>query len=318
MPFPMVPGWANGMNPDMAATFEFFTSNFEQFDKRFREVKYPDLYWNQVLPAGSVDTGINPGAQSASYPTMDWRGKAGWRAKYAKNVNTVSFVTGKNRVPIESGAVSAIVDLEELEQVQFGVQLDLRTKYPEIMKKACQRHVEGTFFYGDGELGWHPFLDFPGVPTTVAGNGASGASEWESKTPDEILADMNMAVIGMEVTTRKVHTATTIYLPTAHLGYIRSTARSANSDLSILEYFKRNNPGVEVLDLPYLADAGVSGAARMIVMQKIEDNFYMPFPREFELLPPQFVDYTIKMYARYRFGAVNFVYPKAVAFVDGI
>jgi hypothetical protein len=37
--------------------------------------------------------------------------------------------------------------------------------------------------------------------------------------------------------------------PEALYRYIKTTARSStNSDLSILEYFKRNNPGVEVLE----------------------------------------------------------------------
>lgn len=334
MPFPSVPGWQTGQQPNQQATFEFFMSNFEQFNARFVEAKYPDLYWQEVIPSGSVDTGINPGAQSASYPTLDWRGKAGWRARYGKNVPTVSFVTGKNRVPIESGAISGLLDIEEIEQVQFGVQMDLRSRYPEVMRKACERHVEGTTFYGDASLNWYPYLDFPGVPTSTVAVGAGGATEWENKTPDEILADMNMALITPWVLTRQVHTPNVLAIPPAHWGYIATTPRSPNSDTTILSYFLQNNivsnrnqmsgatdvaPNpVRVMALPYLDRAGTAGSARMMVWEDNADNFYMPFPRPFEMLAPQFVDYTIKLYARYRFGPVNFVYPKAFAYIDGI
>lgn len=327
MPYtmPTVPGWASGQQANQNAVFEYFMSNMEQFDKRFREALYPDLYWQKVIPSASIDTGINPGAQSMSYPTLDWRGMGGWRARYGKNVPTVSFVTGKNMIPIQSGAISGLVDVEEVEAVQYGVQMDLRTMYPEIMRKACERHVEGTFFYGDSSVGFLPFLDFPGVPYSVVQNGTSGNTEWTSKTPDEILADLNFAMLDVWVLTRMVHMPNTFFMPPAQYGYISATPRSSVSETTILEYFLKNNicknqgrGEVQIIPLPYLDHAGVSGAARMIVCERDAKNFIMPFPRRFEMLAPQYIDYTVKLYARYRFGPVNLVYPKAFLYVDGI
>ena len=314
-----------GAVPTRESAYEFFVSNMEQFQNRFRDVKYPDLFWNQVIPEESVDTGINPGAGSVSYPSADWRGQGAFRARYGNNVPTVATEFGKHNIPIQTAAIGALVDTDEVRSVMFGMSVDLRTRFPEIMKKAAERHVEGVFFYGDPELGFLPFLDFPGVPAAVAAAGASGSTEWGDKKPDEILADLHAALATVWVNTRQVHLPNTIYLPAGHYGYIASTPRSANSDATILDYFLKNNlcanqggGQVTVKPLPYLDEAGVSGSARMIACQRSEENFLMPFPLPFSLLAPQFADFNIKLLAEYKFGAVHLPYPMAFLHTDGI
>ena len=163
---PVMPAWQFGAQPSREASFEFFMSNMEQFQNRFRDVKYPDLVWKKVIPGGSIDTGINPGANSTSYPIGDWRGLGAFRARYGKNIPTVGLTFGKNNVPIQVGGVSATMDTDELRAVQFGQRMDLQTRFPEVMRKACELHVEGTFFYGDMSINFVPWLDYPGIPET--------------------------------------------------------------------------------------------------------------------------------------------------------
>ncbi|MDR1534627.1 MAG: DUF2184 domain-containing protein [Planctomycetota bacterium] len=322
---PVMPAFNFGAQPTRESAYEFFISNMEQFQNRFRDVKYPDIFWNKVIPAESVDTGINPGASMVSYPVADWKGQGAFRARYGKNIPTVSTTFAKNNVPIQAAAISAIMDTDEIRGVLFGMTLDLRTRFPEIMRMACERHVEGVYFYGDPVVGFLPFLDFPGVPEAVAAAGAGGYTDWARKTPDEILADLNTALSAIWVNSRQVHVPNTIYLPPGHLGYIASTPRSANSDTTILGYFLKNNlftnqglGEVTVAALPYLGTAGVSGAARMIACERKGDNFLMPFPLPFELLAPQYTDLNIKLFAEYKFGAVHLPYPQAFLYTDGI
>lgn len=325
MPIPVMAPWQTGANPARDSSFEFFMSNMEHFRNRFHEVKHQDLFWTKVIPAESVDTGINPGANSMSYPISDWRGMGAFRARNGRNIPTVSMVMGKNNVPIEVGGISATMDTDELRAVQYGQRMDLRTKFPEIMRKACDLHREGTFFYGDLNVGFLPWLDYPGIPESVVAAGAGGATEWESKTPDEILYDMNMALVSVWVNSRQKHMPNWVALPSGHYGYISSTPRSSNSDTTILEYFLKNNlytnesgNAITVVALPYLDDAGVSGAARMVVGEKAVDNFDMPFSLPFELLEPQKHGFSIDLFAEYKFGSVHMSYPMSYLFTDGI
>lgn len=325
MPMPIMPAWSQGAAPDRNAAFEFFISNMEQFQNRFRDVKYQDLFWKQVIPGEAVDTGVNPGASSTSYPVGDWRGLGAFRARYGKNIPTVSLTFAKNTIPIQVGGISAAMDLDEIRAVQFGMRMDLQTRFPEVMRKACELHVEGTFFYGDANVGFAPWLDYPGVPETVAAANASAKTEWENKTPDEIIADLNLALIAVWVNSRQVHMPNWIALPSGHYGYIASTPRSPNSDTTILDYFLKNNicrnsgrGEVTVIAMPYLDDAGVGGSARMIAGEKKEENFTMPFSLPFTLLAPQFEGFGIDLFAEYKFGSVHMPYPLAYLFTDGI
>ena len=310
LPMPAMQPYTFGAAPTRENAYEFFLSNMEDFKNRFRDVKYPDLFWKKVIPGGSIDTGINPGASMTSYPVMDWRGQGAFRARYGKNIPTVGTTFDKNNIPIQAAAISALMDTDEIRSVLFGMSIDLRTKFPEIMRKACERHVEATFFYGDDTVGFMPFLDFPGVPESVAADGASGDPEWEKKTEEEILADLNMALVTVWVNTRQVHLANTIYLPAGHYGYISSAPRSKNSDTTILSYFLQNN----ICKNQGRGDV----TARMIACERTEENFLMPFPLPFELLAPQYEDLNIKLFAEYKFGAVHLPYPQAFLYVDGI
>lgn len=315
---PVMAPFQFGAQPSREAGFEYFLSNFEDFKQRFRDVKYQDLFWKEAIPAGSVDTGINPGADSTSYPVGDWRGLGAFRARFGKNIPTVGLTFGKNNVPIQVGGISATMDTDELRAVQYGHRMDLQTKFPEVMRKACELHVEGTVFFGDASIGFVPWLDYPVVPETVAATGAGGGTEWGSKTPDEILYDLNMAVITTFVNTRQVHKVNWIALPTGHYGYIKATPRSANSDTTILQYFLNNNEGVTVVSLPYLDSAGVGGTARMISGEKKEENFLMPFSLPFTLLAPQFQGFSINLFAEYKFGSVHMPHPMSYLYTDGI
>lgn len=325
MPMPTMPAWNIGANPTREGAFEFFLSNMEAFQQRFRDVKYQDLFWKQVIPAASVDTGVNPGANSTSYPVGDWRGLGAFRARYGKNIPTVSLTFGKNNVPIQVGGVSANMDTDELRAVQFGMRMDLQTRFPEVMRKASELHVEGTFFYGDESVGFLPWLDYPGIPESVAATGASGDTEWAKKTPDEVIFDLNMAIITVWVNSRQIHMPNWIALPSAHYGYIASTPRSSNSDTTILNYFLQNNicknggyGDVTILPMPYLDDAGVGGTARMVCGEKKEENFLMPFSLPFSLLDPQFEGFNINLFAEYKFGSVHMPWPRSYLFTDGI
>lgn len=322
---PTMPAWRFGAQPSRESAFEFFLSNMEQFQERFRNVKHQDLLWKKVIPFESIDTGVNPGADSVSYPVGDWSGLGAFRARFGNNIPSVAMTFGKNNVPLQVGGISARMDADEVRAAQFGMRMNLHTRFPEVMRKACEFHVEGVFFYGDESVGFLPWLDYPGVPETVAAVGAGGDTEWESKTPDEIVFDLNMALASVWVNSRQVHMPNWVGLPSGHYGYIASTPRSANSDTTILEYFLKSNicansgrGQVTVEPLPYLDDAGASGAARMISGEKKEENFLMPFSLPFALLAPQFEGFNINLFAEYKFGSVHMPYPAAYLFTDGI
>lgn len=319
-------GWNYGPYPDPAAAFQWLISNMEDFRMRFREVQYQDLFWRQVIPAGSIDTGINPGATAWSYPTLDWKGQGAFRAKHQKNIPTVALTTNKNMVPLAVGAVSALMDTEEIRNVIYGIQMDLRSRFPEIMRRACELHVEGAIMYGEADLNFVPFLDYPGVPEMVAPNGASGESEWDTKTPEEIISDMNLGIATVWMNSRYRHLPNTIFLPPSAYAEIVGQPSSTLTTTTVLEFFmgsnlytsQRGGARINLIPLPYLEDAGEGGSRRIIFADIQDDTIDLGFPLPFTLLEPQYDAYDIKLFAEYKFGPVHLPFPLAFFYMDGI
>lgn len=116
-----------------------------------------------------------------------------------------------------------------------------------------------------------------------------------------------------------------IAMPAANLAYLAGLPRGAGTDTTVLSYFLENNiytrttgRQFRVVALPYLDDAGTGGSARLIVGEVNADNLQMAFPLPFTILEPQREDFSIKLFAEYKFGPVHLPRPTTFLFVDGI
>lgn len=315
-----------GHNPNRVSALELVVGSFEDLQNTFYDVLYPEFLWRDVVPEASVNTGINPGATSTSYRVRDHRGKGSFRGRHDNGVPTVGRTLDKNIIPIEVAGVSAIFDREDARQTQMGLNENLLTELPKIMREACDRHVEGTIFYGDADVGFLGWLDYPGVILQTAPNGAGGNSEWSTKTPDEIVADINDAITAVWVGSKQIHLPNTVYLPGTQLAAIASRKMSENSDKTILEYVRQNNiysslnggAPLEIKSIRYLDQAGAGNTDRMAVAEVNERNVQLPFPLPYDLLEPQEHGYDVNIFAEYKFGSFHMPYPRSMVYVDGI
>lgn len=297
---------------------------FEALSAKAYDVRYPDILWNQTIPAASIDTSINVGADMASYIAKDRRGKGAFRAVIGQNIPTVALSTGKVTIPIESGAVMASVDIQDVRRVAFGYAgANLLTDKGEVMREASERHIEEVFFFGFSDLGFAGYLDYPYTPATTA------AQTITSGTPDQILTIINNAMGTIYANSKQVFMPNRVELPVAQWIKI-STTRINGTDgngvnETILSFLKRNNfftvtTGGELDIRPnrYLAGIGVGNTDRMIVSDASPENMYMPMPIPFTILPPQDRQYATDIFADYRFGSFHRPYPTSALYVDGV
>jgi hypothetical protein len=313
-----------GATPDRQTTFDLVTRAFEDMEAAFEEVRYPDHMWRECIPQASVDTGVNPGADTASYGIEDWKGKGAFRGRLDSVVPTVGRTVDKALIPIQPAGVTAIFDRDDARKMTFGYNTNLLTDLTEIMKKACDNHVEATFFYGNAQYGFKGYLDHPNVPVVTAPNGAGGTATFSSKTDDEIITDLNNALAKVWTQSNTVHIANVLELPPENFSLI-ATRKLSNEKVSILEYFKMNNvtsaltgQPITIRPLRYLKGAGAGGSQRMIAKEDNARNFKMPFSIPYELLEPQPQGYGVHLLAEYKFGSYHVKFPMAMSYTDGI
>ena len=323
-----------GSNSSTFSASELLLGMFEDLQAGFKQVKYGKLQWRDVVPQGSVNGAINPGATSVSYPVEDWRGKGDWRSPLDQSLPTVTYSLNKVLIPIQVGGVEAVFDREDARQVNFGLDFSLLDKLPSIMRMACERHVEETVFYGDNNVNFRGFLGYTGVPVSSspdigrlngAAQGTAEARQLRNMTPEQIIFVFNNAIQTVWTTSRFEHLPDTFFVDGDTMGLLASTLISTAGNQSVLSYLKRNNiytaqTGRELnfIAIRYLSNAGSNDTKRMVCCEFDSDNVMLPFPIPFDLLTPQEWKMGVYLPAEYKFGSYHIPYPRAYSYIDGV
>lgn len=114
--------------------------------------------------------------------------------------------------------------------------------------------------------------------------GAAGHTQWDKKTPQEILKDINDAIVDGWANSQYDQKAVPnhILVPPKQYAYLVNTMISiagVNGAISLLEYLKQNNiakdKGVDLLigDCRWCAKAGTSGNDRMVCY--VNDDYFV-------------------------------------------
>lgn len=314
----------------LAGAMGFNVNIFEQIVARTETVKLPEILWNTCLPPGSLDTSVNVGAKLASYRVRDRRGKGAFRASVGKDIPTVGVTTNKVSIPLESSAVHAQADLDDIQAVAFGFEgMSLLTDLGAVMREASERHIDETFFFGFSALGFAGYVDYSLVPATTAGAKVAGGTTWAVATPDEIIKDVQTAISTVWENSKGLFIPGRVELPLKQFGQIASMRINGTSgngvNETVLSFLKKNNlftqlTGEELTIVPirHFKGAGAGVTDRMKVSEFKADNHYMPMPEVFNMLPPQDEQFATNLFAKYKFGSYHSPYPTSAIFVDGI
>lgn len=315
-------------NPSGIEGFGIVVDAFEDIRAAAFDVVMPEILWNTCIPAAAIDRAINIGARSASYKVKDRRGVGSFRASHGKDIPTVGAGMNKVTVPLESSAISAHVDRDDLNAIQFGHEgLNLLTEYGVIMREACERHIEKVFFFGFPELSYTGYIDHPEIAETAVPNGAGGFPEWSTKTAEEIEEDINSAITTVWVDSKQAFLPGRIEIPPAQFALLstKKTGLDNNTSITILEYIKKNNIytqmtglELEVKPLRHLEEAGAGSTDRMRVTDLKADYHWLPMPEDFTMLEPFNRGFETDLFASYKFGPYHIRQPLSSLYVDGI
>lgn len=314
-------------NPGNLAGMGFTVDIYEQIVAKTFDIKYGELLWTKFIPQSAIEQ-VNPGTKTVSAKIRDWRGRGAFRAAVGKDIPTVQIAAGKISVPIESGAVSAHIDIDEIRQVAFGFEgMNALTEYGVAMRRAYELHREVVAFYGYTPLGFDGYLNTSGVPLTTAGTKAGGGTTWAVATAAEIILDITTAISTIVTNSNGIWRPNRIALPTAQFLKISlMNAAGGTGTLvneSVMTYLLRTLPAiaggpVEIVELRYLAGAGAGVTNRMIVESVTNETFWMPEALPFRVLPPQDNQFLTSLFGEYRFGSLLRPYPTSALFMDGI
>jgi len=306
------------MTYDAATGLSFLLSQLTYIETKMYEKKYKAINYADVIP---VSQEAGEWAESITYFYMDGAAIAEFVGSKSLNVPISEIGTKKITVPVELGATGYEYSDEELRQA-----VQLKRPLPQLKANTARRAYEElaqrTAMVGNPTHNLPGFLNNPNVTVTTVVNGAGGTPTWVTKTPEEILFDVNDLMGDIFVDSLQIERASTLLLPTANWNYIFSTPSSEYRDTSIAAWLVANSPYLssesDIKPLAELTGAGSGGVNRMMAYDKDIDKvvFHIPMPLRFT--EPQRKGRGFQVPGEFKIGGVEFRYPGSARYADGI
>jgi hypothetical protein len=258
-------------------------------------------------------------------------GKA-WISKEATQVSSASVDIDKVVFPLHEWGLELKYSILELASAaQVGRPIDQQKLY--AINKKHEMDIDEQVYVGDA--GYNETGLFNNARVTNVSNlpnGAAGSPLWTSKTPNEILADVNATITNAWTNSAFAVMPNRVMLPPQQFAYINSTLISTGAgNISILTFLLENNMiarsgqgTLEILPSKWLIGAGAGGTLgtagtvdRMVAYNK---NFeYVRYPMTgIQRTPIQYDGMWHKMVYYCRLGVVELVYPETMAYRDGL
>ena len=251
----------------------FLISELEKRDPKIREPLTSITYtrdvpikvgggWVEYVSAMNIDFGVTGGSGNGTVSAPGANGSPIVQMNLEKDTFGAHVFSTILRVPF--------VDMQR--QQVTGKSLD--ALLTDGIRLTYDKHMDANTYVGLSQYGTTGLLNNANVTAAYVANNAAGTSrKWEDKTADEILADINGAVLAVWAAAQYDLSALPnhVLIPHAQYNILATTKVSQMADKTILEFVldnniaKRNGKSLVIAACPWCAGAGASSTDRMVV-----------------------------------------------------
>lgn len=294
----------------------FFNRELAYVKAKSYDAKYAELKGLSLIP---ISTEAGAGVNEIIFHQYRGVGFAKVIADYAKDFPRVDIYGEEKAVKVKGIGDSYGYSIKEIRASQrTGKNLDqrraitARRAHDEMMNRMALKSntADGTF----------GLLDFPGITeVTLQADGTSSSKTWASKTPDQIVRDINDLVNAVMEPTSAREVPDTLLLPIAQYNDIATRRIGEAGEKTLMRYILDNSPYIKRIDwLSELKNFGAGGTNRALVGRFDEEHLTLEIPQPFEQFEAQQegMEFTIPCHSECA-GTIIY-YPLAFAYADGI
>ena len=294
----------------------FFNRELAYVKAKSYDAKYAELKGLSLIP---ISTEAGAGVNEIIFHQYRGVGFAKVIADYAKDFPRVDIYGEEKAVKVKGIGDSYGYSIKEIRASQrTGKNLDqrraitARRAHDEMMNRMALKSntADGTF----------GLLDFPGITeVTLQADGTNSSKTWASKTPDQIVRDINDLVSAVMEPTSAREVPDTLLLPIAQYNDIATRRIGEAGEKTLMRYILDNSPYIKRIDwLSELKNFGAGGTNRALVGRFDEEHLTLEIPQPFEQFEAQQegMEFTIPCHSECA-GTIIY-YPLAFAYVDGI
>lgn len=308
---------------DSQQAMSFLIEQTTHIEAEVYKIQYPDIIYSQLIP---IDTSANEWAKSVTYFSMDKVGDAAWFDGNSTDMRLANINRSKFEQGIEMAGIGYRYTLEELGQAMMIPGLNLSAERAEAASFAYESFMDKLAYTGSVDKGFTGLINAATVTIIQAAADGTGSSKlWNTKTPDQQIADVQAALAGVYEGSNTVEMADTILLPIDAIQQL-SISRIPNTTATALEYLAKNNLYTHTTGAPLtirgvlgLGTAGGGSVGRMVAYRKDPRVLKLHVPMPHRFLPVwQTGPMTFDIPGIFRTGSVEIRRPGAVRYVDGI
>ena len=291
----------------------------EVYRRQYEPVTYPEL--------APVDFSAPDYAASVVHFSQDMTGRPALLNQRGTDIPLLDLQQQMHIVPVHEYGLGYTWTTTELEQAMMA-GMNLTADKAMAANISAQLHLQQIFEDGDANLGLGGFVNASGVSVLTAGT-VNSEQNWDHKTADQILLDINAGLRGPYETTRRNLTADTIVLPEGAITHLIST-RVPDTSQTIYQFIREANIHTEETGMPLriralsslrtaATTAAVRGQGRMICYRNSRDvlKFHLPMP--YRMAQPLPINgWTFRVDGMFRTGGLEIRLPGAMRYVDGI
>jgi len=320
-----------------AAAIAYVQLQATGINTRVYATRYPEYDFARLI---YVESGGNPWAPGVMTFTSTESGKARLLTAYSKDMPKAEIGQSNEIRTFKLAGIGYDYNIEEINTALAVVGGTLTDRKAAAARRAYAKFMFNTAITGIPDLpGSVGLTNYTGVTATAApADGTGGVRTWVdaagvgTKTPAQIVRDINIGIVGIFADTYQTELADTVMLPLAAYAYIAQTPFSLTTQETILSFIQRTNlytlqtgrplnfvfPPQGVLEAAGTA-TGAEGAGRMVVYKNDPEyvRLHLPMPHQFL---PVYQDgwghYEVP--GIFRTGGVEILSTQAVRYVDGI
>lgn len=224
-------------------------------------------------------------------------------------------------------AVALRVMWQDMQRANFvGRSLDQALQ--DGVRMAYDKHMDQNVYTGITEYGSTGLINDSGVTVTTAAAGAATTTTWATKTPKEILKDVNDAITAAWAAAEYDESAIPnhIIMPYEQYTYILNTMVTDLAETTILDYILKNNIAAKngkqlfIGATRWCKGAGASSKDRMVVYcndrRFVKMDELVPLSRA--MTQPSATNFCYDTAYAANITEVQIFYPQTMLYVDGI
>lgn len=303
----------------------FLVSQTSSIEAEVYRIAYPEIQYPILVP---VDTSANEWAKSITFFSVDKVGQAKWFHHLASDMPKADIARQKYEKGIEMAGIGYGYSLEEIGQAMMIPGLNLGTERADAARRAYEEFLDRVVLLGDTTKNWTGLLNDASVTIleAAASAGADAPSPaWSSKTPAEIITDVNNLLSGVYGDSLQIELANTLLLPISEFTRL-ATLQMTNLDMTVLDWIKKYNvytaqtgQQLTVRGIRGLDDAGENDVGRAVAYNRDPRVLKLHLPMPHRFLPVwQTSPLGFDVPGIFRTGGVEIRRPGAVRYLDNI